>query len=111
MRKAAQNDARLTAARALGRENRDKFDAEARAAAAEFDALLSGVPSVMIQPLGRDGLVVLGGWAPRCFSNSDQAWLQGWAERLKDEWLLQESPPLGSMAAASGSSAPLNQEL
>ncbi|MFM1813278.1 MAG: hypothetical protein RLZZ336_2216 [Cyanobacteriota bacterium] len=65
---------------------------------AEFDALLNGVPSVMVQPLGSDGLVLLGGWAPRCFSASDQAWLQGWAERLRDAWLVP----------AAGSSAPSN---
>jgi hypothetical protein len=77
---------------------------------AEFDALLEGLPSVMVQPLGPDGLLLLGGWSPRCFSSSDQAWLQGWAGRLRDEWLLPESPSLDSIAAVSGSSAPLNPE-
>jgi hypothetical protein len=77
---------------------------------AEFDGLLNGVPSVMVQPLGSHGLVLLGGWAPRCFSSSDQAWLQGWAERLRDEWLQPGSAQAGLMAAASGSSAPLNPE-
>jgi len=77
---------------------------------AEFDALLGGLPSVMVQPLGPDGLVLLGGWAPRCFSSSDQAWLLGWAERLRDEWLLTESRFLDSNAAVSGLSAPLNPE-
>jgi hypothetical protein len=78
---------------------------------AEFDALLAGLPSVIVQPLGPDGLVLLGGWAPRCFSSSDQAWLQGWAERLTDEWVLPVSLSPDSMAATAGSSAPLNPEL
>ena len=77
---------------------------------AEFDALLSGVPSVLVQPLGSNGLVLVGGWAPRCFSTSDQTWLQGWAERLRDEWLQPGSAQTERITAASGSSAPSTPE-
>ena len=49
----------------------------------EFDALLPGLPSVLVQPLGQDGLVVLGGWSARCFSRSDLAWVAGWAAKLR----------------------------
>jgi hypothetical protein len=55
--------------------------------AAEFSYLPRGVPAVLLQPLGRRGLVILGGWAPRCFSSSDERWLEGWAERLRTQWL------------------------
>ncbi len=51
----------------------------------EFTGLLDGLPSVIVQPLGSDGLLVLGGWSPRCFSAADQAWIAGWAQRLTDE--------------------------
>jgi hypothetical protein len=54
----------------------------------EFMPLLEGLPSVIVQPLGRRGLVVLGGWSPRCFSTADQLWIEGWALRLRDAWLL-----------------------
>lgn len=77
---------------------------------AEFDSLLSGIPSVMVQPLGSAGLVVLGGWAPRCFSASDQAWLQGWADRLRDEWLASGSAPATASPVGAGLSAPSNPE-
>ena len=49
----------------------------------EFDALLPGLPSVVVQPLGQDGLVLLGGWSARCFSRSDLAWVEGWAAKLR----------------------------
>ncbi len=49
----------------------------------EFDALLPGLPSVIVQPLGQDGLVLLGGWSARCFSRSDLAWVEGWAAKLR----------------------------
>jgi hypothetical protein len=49
----------------------------------EFEALLPGLPSVLVQPLGEDGLVLLGGWSARCFSRSDLAWAEGWAAKLR----------------------------
>ena len=49
----------------------------------EFETLLPGLPSVLVQPLGQDGLVVLGGWSVRCFSRSDLAWVEGWAAKLR----------------------------
>ena len=48
----------------------------------EFERLSPGLPAVVVQPFGSQGLVVLGGWSPRCFSRSDLSWLEGWARRL-----------------------------
>jgi len=48
----------------------------------EFTSLLPDLPSVVVQPLGKEGLVVLGGWSPRCFSRSDLMWLEGWSQRI-----------------------------
>ena len=50
---------------------------------AEFDPVLEQLPALMVCPLGDNGVIVLGGWSVRCFSQSDERWLQGWAERLK----------------------------
>ena len=50
---------------------------------AEFDSVLEDLPSVFICPLGTDGVVVVGGWAPRCFSRSDERWIEGWCQRLR----------------------------
>ncbi len=52
---------------------------------AEFESLLPQLPAVLIQPLGSEGVVVLGGWSPRCFSRSDLVWVEGWAQRLSAE--------------------------
>ncbi len=48
----------------------------------EFAALPAGLPAVVVQPLGGEGVLLLGGWSPRCFSRSDLAWIEGWARRL-----------------------------
>jgi hypothetical protein len=50
---------------------------------AEFAGLPSNVPAVIVQPIGADGLVLLGGWSPRCFSRSDEIWLEGWSQKLR----------------------------
>lgn len=54
---------------------------------AEFQCLLPDLPAVVVQPLGAEGVLVVGGWAPRCFNRSDLCWIEGWAERLQADWL------------------------
>ena len=50
---------------------------------AEFDAMLQALPAVLVCPLGQQGAVIVGGWSPRCFSRSDERWLEGWSQRLR----------------------------
>jgi hypothetical protein len=52
---------------------------------AEFDSLLPELPAVLIQPLANQGLLLVGGWSPRCFSRSDLIWVEGWGKRLTTE--------------------------
>ena len=49
----------------------------------EFDGMLPSLPAVVVCPMGQQGVVILGGWSPRCFSRSDERWLEGWAQRLR----------------------------
>jgi hypothetical protein len=49
----------------------------------EFRGLPDGGPAVIVQPLGTDGVLLLAGWSPRCFSRSDEAWLEGWSRKLR----------------------------
>ena len=63
----------------------------------EFQGLPAGIPAVIVQPIGTEGLLLLAGWSPRCFSRSDETWLEGWSLKLRSA--LQElngsaaSPP------------------
>ncbi|NDG73946.1 MAG: cofactor assembly of complex C subunit B [Synechococcaceae bacterium WB8_1B_136] len=50
---------------------------------AEFTGLPPGTPAVIVQPIGSEGLLLVGGWSPRCFSRSDEAWVEGWAQKLR----------------------------
>ena len=67
----------------------------------EFDALLPELPAVLVQPLGEEGLLLLGGWSARCFSRSDLLWVEGWARRLRGEW----AQALNVVAADGGTGA------
>jgi len=50
----------------------------------EFEPLLADLPSVVVQPVGQEAVLVLGGWSARCFSQADLLWIGGWAEKLID---------------------------
>ena len=59
----------------------------------EFAALPVGLPALVVQPIGNEGVLLLGGWSPRCFSRSDELWLEGWARKLRTS--LEELPDGG----------------
>lgn len=48
----------------------------------EFKTLLADLPAVVVQPIGRHGLLLVGGWSARCFGRGDLIWIEGWAARL-----------------------------
>ncbi|MFN7898556.1 MAG: cofactor assembly of complex C subunit B [Synechococcaceae cyanobacterium] len=73
---------------------------------AEFDDLLAGLPSVLVQPLGQSGVLLLGGWSARCFRRSDLAWVEGWAGRLTDEWAPVLDGRMAPVVAAPGPGEP-----
>ena len=64
----------------------------------EFACLPKGLPALVVQPIGTGGLLLLGGWSPRCFSRSDELWLEGWALKLRTSL---EALPDGTWAAGS----------
>ena len=68
----------------------------------EFKALPTGIPALIVQPIGRDGVLLLAGWSPRCFSRSDEAWLEGWSLKLRSAlqgWSGPASPDPSAVAA------------
>ena len=50
----------------------------------EFDTVLEDLPAVIIYPLSRRGLTIVGGWSKRSFTNSDEKWISGWSDKLCD---------------------------
>lgn len=56
----------------------------------EWSSLPAAIPSLVVQPLGEDGWLLVGGWSARCFSRSDELWIAGWATRLTERLLRED---------------------
>ncbi|WP_269610332.1 cofactor assembly of complex C subunit B [Prochlorococcus marinus] len=48
----------------------------------EFDSVLNNLPAVIVYPLSKRGLTIVGGWSKRSFTNSDEKWISGWSDKL-----------------------------
>jgi Cofactor assembly of complex C subunit B, CCB2/CCB4 len=48
----------------------------------EFDYLPANTQGVICQPLGTDGVMILGANAPRSYTKQDEAWIEGIANKL-----------------------------
>jgi hypothetical protein len=71
----------------------------------EFDSLLPGLPAVVVQPVGPSGVLLLGGWSARCFSQADLRWIEGWARKLSTQWAPAWQAP-GDDLDSAGAPAP-----
>ncbi len=49
------------------------------------------IPSVIVSPINKSGVLIIGGWTERCFSKSDEMWIEGWKERLCQKLLKYEN--------------------
>ena len=50
----------------------------------EFDTIVKELPSVLIYPLSDKGFVIVGGWSVRCYTKSDELWIQGWCNKIQN---------------------------
>ena len=66
---------------------------------AEFDGMLPSLPAIIVCPMGNDGAVIVGGWSPRCFTRSDERWLEGWTQRLRTTLGAGEVSPVSTDSA------------
>ena len=50
----------------------------------EFDSIVNDLPAVIVYPLSKRGLTIVGGWSKRSFTNSDEKWISGWSDKIYD---------------------------
>ena len=48
----------------------------------EFDDFCPDLPSILIYPVKKDLIILIGGWSTRCFTKSDEKWIMNWTNRL-----------------------------
>ncbi len=66
----------------------------------EFDYLPLNTQGVICQPMGRDGVLILGANAPRSYTQQDEAWIEGIADKL-GETLDRVMPNVAASASES----------
>ena len=50
----------------------------------EFDNFCLNVPSILIVPVNNKSFILIGGWSSRCFTKSDEKWINNWAKKLSE---------------------------
>ncbi len=48
----------------------------------EFDDFCPNLPSILIYPVKKDLIILIGGWSTRCFTKSDEKWIMNWVKKL-----------------------------
>ena len=53
----------------------------------EFSGFCKNVPSIIIIPINHKSFILIGGWSNKCFTKSDEKWINNWAKKLNDIFL------------------------
>lgn len=56
----------------------------------EFNQIVSNVPSVIVCPLEKRGILIVGGCSERCFSLTDEKWIQAWGEKITSQLITNQ---------------------
>ena len=53
----------------------------------EFYSFCRNIPSILIIPINIKSFILIGGWSYRCFTKSDEKWINNWAKKLNNIFL------------------------
>ena len=53
----------------------------------EFFNFCPNVPSIIIIPINNKSFILIGGWSYRCFTKSDEKWINNWSKKLNNIFL------------------------
>ena len=53
----------------------------------EFFKFCPNVPSIIIVPINNKSFILIGGWSYRCFTKSDEKWINNWSKKLNNIFL------------------------
>ena len=53
----------------------------------EFFSFCPNVPSIIIVPINKKSFILVGGWSSKCFTNSDEKWINNWSKKLNNIFL------------------------
>ena len=50
----------------------------------EFFNFCPDVPSILIVPINSKAFILIGGWSTRCFTRSDEKWINNWSKKINN---------------------------
>ena len=50
----------------------------------EFYSYCPNIPSVLIVPINNKAFILIGGWSTRCFTKSDEKWINNWSKKINN---------------------------
>ena len=53
----------------------------------EFFRFCPNVPSILIIPINSKSFILIGGWSYRCFTKSDEKWINNWSKKVNNTFI------------------------
>ena len=53
----------------------------------EFFKFLDNVPSILVVPINKKAFILIGGWSAKCFTKSDEKWINNWSKKVNNVFL------------------------
>jgi len=53
----------------------------------EFLNFCPDIPSILIVPINNKAFILIGGWSAKCFTKSDEKWINNWSKRINNIFL------------------------
>ncbi len=53
----------------------------------EFFSFCPNVPSIIVIPINNKSFILIGGWSYRCFTKSDEKWINNWSKKVNNIFL------------------------
>ena len=50
----------------------------------EFNSFCPNLPSILIIPINNKAFILIGGWSTKCFTKSDERWINNWSKKLNN---------------------------
>ena len=53
----------------------------------EFYNFCPDIPSILIVPINSKAFILIGGWSAKCFTKSDEKWINNWSKKINNIFL------------------------
>ena len=53
----------------------------------EFHNFCPDIPSILIVPINSRAFILIGGWSAKCFTKSDEKWINNWSKKINNIFL------------------------